>query len=145
MEFLHASWLYETACGMDPHAEAFQQWIAWAENGPGMRVAQAAAEAWHRALPRDPRPLLRLMNYAEERSALQKALQYLSQAEKLDGLNPEVRNARLRLMLRDAIRQVKGHKMRAASKSLENLRALPQRRKRIVLPWWMGSISPATC
>lgn len=122
---MHAEWLYEQACGMDPHAEAFAAWLKWEENRKEGSAPQSVAEAWHAALPADPRPLLWLMRDAESRGALKKALGYLGEAEAVDGLNPEVRRARLRLLLRGAIRHLDQRKPRLAFRELDELDALP--------------------
>jgi hypothetical protein len=90
---------------------------------------ETVAEAWHRALPNDPRPLLRLMRDAEGRQALKKALRYLERGEELDGLSPEVRRARFRLLARSAIRYLKQGKTRLAKKELSQLEDLPQARE----------------
>ncbi len=54
----------------------------------------AAAERWHRALPKDVRPLVYLMDSAEERKVYKKPLGFLEEAEKIDRLNPSVRRPR---------------------------------------------------
>ncbi len=122
---MHAEWLYEQACGMDPHAEAFAAWLNWAGSHKEKSAPGKVAEAWHAALPADPRPLLWLMRDAEDRKALKKALGYLREAEAVDGLNPEVRRARLRLLVRGAIRHLEQRKPRLALRELDELDALP--------------------
>jgi len=84
------------------------------------------AESWHRALPNDSQPLLYLMESAEERGALNKALGFLEQAEKLDALNPKVRRAALRLLVAQAIRHLRQRKPHRAEEKLVDLEALPQ-------------------
>jgi hypothetical protein len=125
MPQMHAEWLYEQACGMDPHAEAFAAWLNWAERRKEKSAPQEVAEAWHAALPADPRPLLWLMRDAENRGALKKALGYLREAEAVDGLNPEVRRARLRLLVRGAVRHLEQRKPRLALRELDELGELP--------------------
>lgn len=129
MPYLHAGWLFEQACAMDPTAETFLQWTGWAEEHGKPADAEGAAEAWKKALPQDPRPLLRLMRYAEDRDALKKALGYLRQAEALDGVSSEVRRARLRLLLLGAIRHLKQRKPHLAVPELAELETLPQARE----------------
>ena len=84
------------------------------------------AERWRRALPKDSRPLLFLMESAEKRGALNKAIGFLEQAEKLDALNPEVRRAALRLLVAQAIRHLRQRKPHLAEQKLAALEALPQ-------------------
>jgi hypothetical protein len=129
LPFLDAGWLYERACASDPHAEAFESWLAWSANNPQGAKSETVAQAWHRALPSDPRPLLYLMREAESRHALKKALGYLEQAEAVDGLNPEVRRARFRLLARSVIHHLQQRKLRLAERELLKLRGLPQARE----------------
>jgi hypothetical protein len=126
LSYLDAGLLFARACEMDPHAEAFQRWAAWAESRKDIGQAEKAAAAWRSALPHDPRPLLYLMRYAEGRNALKKALGYLREAEAIDGLNSEVRRARLRLLIGGAVRHLKQRKPKLALKELAELEALPQ-------------------
>ncbi|MCX6622001.1 MAG: hypothetical protein NTY38_13215, partial [Acidobacteria bacterium] len=128
MQHLHAEWLLEQACAMDPTAEAFLSWVKWAERSKPAAV-EAAAQAWHKALPDDPRPLIRLMEQAEKRNALKKAMGYLRQAESIDGVNAEVRRARLRLLILGAVRHIKQSKPHLAEAELKELEALPQARE----------------
>ncbi len=129
LAFLDAGWLYERACTSDPHVEAFESWMSWAAKNPQGAKTEAVAQAWHRALPNDSRPLLYLMQAAEDRHALKKALGYLEQAEAVDGLNPEVRRARFRLLGRRVIQYLQQHKVRLAEKELVKLRGLPEARE----------------
>ncbi len=126
MSFLWPEWLYETACSLDPRAEWFEKWLAWSREEEGPKGAEKVANAWHRSLPDDPRPLLLLMEYAESRNSLKKALGYLARAEALDGLNPQVRRARPRLHIQCAIRQLRQRKPRLALRELEALAKVPQ-------------------
>lgn len=117
--------LLERASKADPSAENFQRWIRAADEispANGDRVA----ERWCDARPRDIPPLLRLMKSAEERNALQKAFKLMEKAEAVDGVNPEVRRARLRLLVAIAIRHLKEKKASLAEKDLRQIEALPQ-------------------
>ena len=93
------------------------------------KAADRVAESWRRALPNDSRPLLYLMESAEQRGALNKAIGFLEQAERLDALNPEVRRASLRLLVAQAIRHLRQRKPHLAEKELAALEALPQARE----------------
>ncbi|WP_321472912.1 hypothetical protein [uncultured Paludibaculum sp.] len=129
LDYLHADALFERAAEMDPCAEVFENWVQWGldENVP--EAVTSAAEAWRKALPADPRPLLQLMRMAEDRNALKKAMGYLRQAEALDGVNSEVRRARLRLLISGVIRHLKQRKSRLAEPGLAELETLPQARE----------------
>lgn len=122
--------LYEKACALDPRPEAFMGWMAWAHgDGSGdknWKKSDRVAEAWRRALPADPRPLLSLMLTAERRNAYQKALGYVEEAERLDPLNPDVRRARLKLLIGSAIRHLRERKPRLAERELAVLDTLSQ-------------------
>ena len=123
--YLDQCLLFERACEADPCAENFQRWLNWAkQNEP--RRANLAADAWVAALPRDVPPVLHLMQAAEESNALQKAFKLMERAERLDGLNPGVRKARLRLLISLATRHLRQKKTRLAEPELRQIEALPQ-------------------
>jgi hypothetical protein len=124
--FLFPERLFELACAMDPHREAFEQWLDWAESRTDRKKAEQAAESWHRALPKDSQPLLYLMEAAENRGALKKAFTFLEEAEKLDSLNPEVRRAALRLLVGQAVRHSRQRKAHLLEQDLAGLERLPQ-------------------
>lgn len=121
--------LFAKACAIDPDPEVFLRWLEWARQDSGWKLEEEAAEAWSRAFPKDSRPLLRLMELAEKRDALKKALGYLEQAEGLAALNPEVRRGRLRLLVATAMRHLTQRKAHLAERDLEALEALPQARE----------------
>jgi hypothetical protein len=117
--------LFERACEADPCSENFQRWLHWArQNEP--RRANLAADAWVAALPQDVPPVLHLMQAAEKSNALRKAFKLMEQAERLDGLNPEVRKARLRLLISLARRHLQQKKTHLAEPELRQIEALPQ-------------------
>jgi hypothetical protein len=124
--YLFPEQLFARACAIDPHREAFEQWLDWARQEPDWKTADRVAESWCRALPSDSQPLLFLMESAEKRGALNKAVGFLEQAEKLDALNPEVRRAALRLLVAQAIRHLRQRKPHRAEQKLAELEALPQ-------------------
>ena len=121
--------LYERACQADPHADAFQGWLNWADKHRSWKAADHVAELWRQAQPGDTRPLLYLMESAEKRGAYQKALKHLEDAEELDRLNPEVRRAKLRLLLSTAMRHLRQRKTRLAVAEIERIEALPEVRE----------------
>jgi hypothetical protein len=118
--------LYERACRTDPHPEAFQAWLQWADRHQSWREADQVAELWRQAFPGDTRPVLYLMESAEERGAYRKSLQHLECAEELDRLNPEVRRAKLRLLLSAAIRHLRQGKTNLVVAEIEHIDALPE-------------------
>ena len=118
--------LYERACRADPHPDAFQAWLQWADRYRSWRDADRVAELWRQALPGDTRPVLYLMESAEKRGAYRKSLQHLEHAEELDRLNPEVRRAKLRLLLSAAIRHLRQGKTRLVMAEIEHIEALPE-------------------
>lgn len=124
--FLYPELLYERACAIDPDPEIFRQWLHWARRSGDWHLSDQAAQSWRRALPKDSRPLLHLMDAAEKRGALKKALGYLEEAEGLDRLNPEVRRARLRLLTANAVRHLSQGKVHLVELDAAALEALPQ-------------------
>jgi hypothetical protein len=127
--FLDPDSLYERACAAMPTAEGFSAWLDWAgRSGGSSKAAERVALAWHRARPTDGRPLLWLYTSAEQRRAYKKALGYLDKAEATDGLNPEIRRARVRLLVATAMRHLKQGKPALVDKDLVALGELSESR-----------------
>lgn len=125
-EATEAHHLFRRAVEIDPHAPAFVQWYAWAQASRlPARQLQELAELWHRKLPAEPKPLLILSQLAEDRKALKLALNYLSQAEARDPMNPAARKARVRLTLSTAWKHFLDRKPHLVQQDLEALAALP--------------------
>jgi hypothetical protein len=124
--FLSPDELFERACRIDPHREAFELWLNWARRDSDWRVADRVAECWHEALPNHCPPLLYLMESSEQRGALSKATAFLEEAQKLDAVNPEVRRAALRLLVARAARHLRQRKPHLVEEDLAALEALPQ-------------------
>ena len=121
--------IYAEACRADPHPEAFEQWLNWAVRMDDSAGAEQAAEAWRRALPHDARPLVHLALSAERRSAFQKGLDLIDRAIEIDGVNPEVRRARLRLLVSAILRHLRQRKTRLARKGIGQLEEFPDTRR----------------
>ena len=121
-----AETLYERACKADPHPEAFQAWMNWARKQSAWQLADDVAERWREVRAADIQPLLYLMESAEKRNAFKKSLKYLEEAEDLDRLNPEVRRAKLRLLLSAAIRHLQQRKGHLAQKGIEQIESVPE-------------------
>jgi len=125
--FLYPERLYRMASEIDPTSETFRLWLEWIEkNKSHWKKSDEAAHTWHDAIPDDTRPLLYLMESAEKRNALNKALGYLEKAERLDRMNPDVKRARLRLLAATAIRHLKQKKTHLAKKDFTEIETLPQ-------------------
>jgi len=118
--------LYERACKADPHPEAFQAWLNWARKQSFWQSADDVAERWREARATDIQPLLYLMESAEKRNAFKKSLKYLEEAEALDHLNPEVRRAKLRLLLAAALRHLQQRKTHLAQREIEQIATVPE-------------------
>lgn len=117
--------LYERACSMDPHPEAFAQWMRWAERQPD-RESEHAAREWRRIRRDDLDPILHLMERAENRNAIPTALSLLADAEKIDAVHSKVRSARLRLVVASAMNHLRQNKPHLAARRLVEFEALPQ-------------------
>ena len=125
-DFLYPDRMYEMACEIDPTSEAFANWLEWIDKGNFHRKkSNEVALAWHEAIPNDARPLLYLAKSAEKRSAFKKCLTYLDEAGQIDGLNPEVKKIRLRMLVATAIRHLKQKKAHLAKKDFKEMEALP--------------------
>ncbi|MCX6638501.1 MAG: hypothetical protein NT090_25890, partial [Acidobacteria bacterium] len=123
--FLHPEAILERACDADPCTGNFQRWLNWARrNRPA--AGSLAAERWRATLPNDIPPLLYLMEAAEKTNALKRAFEYMELAESVDGVHPEVRKARLRLLISMATRHLQQKKPRLAKPELDEIEALPQ-------------------
>ena len=123
--YLSPDRLFGRACAVDPCAENFQRWLNWAAQHQTGREDHIA-ELWAAALPKDIPPVLHLMQSAEKTNALKRAFKLMEQAESLDGLNPDVRKARLRLLISLATRHLQQKKIHLAEPELRQLEALPQ-------------------
>jgi hypothetical protein len=120
--------LYARAAAIDPHRETYAQWMAWARRN-SVGEGESVARIWNQALPSDIEPLLYLMAEAEKRNAFPTALSYLDKAEKIDGVNPTVRTARLRLLAAAALGHLKKKKPHLALQRLAEMTSLPQSRQ----------------
>ena len=124
VSFVQPNTLYQRACAIDPHSEAFSLWMDWAKGEKGGK-AKRVAEAWHKAVPLDIAPILYLMKDAEKRGSFPSALKYLARAERIDSVHSDVRKARLRLMAGNAMRQIQQGKYGAALKEVAAMEVYP--------------------
>ena len=123
LPFLFPEELYRRACVLDPHPEAFEQWMAWASRQPGERVERMAS-AWHKIRPRDTQPLLRLLKDAEARGSFGAALGWAAKLEQIDPLHPAIRGTRFQLLAGSVIQHVGKKKVPLAEAGLTALAAL---------------------
>ncbi len=128
--FLLPEKLLERVCSISPASETFSKWFDIVHTQKKQKKqARNVAEKWHSAIPRDTAPLLFLMEQAEERNALKKALQYLEKAEAIDRVNPEVQQARFRILAASLARHLKNHKLHLAAREFEQLDDFPAARQ----------------
>jgi hypothetical protein len=117
--------LLERARAADPDPQVFRALVAhYAQREP--KRAEMEAEAWRRTHPQELEPLLHLIRAAEGRGAIRKALALLAEAEAIDRVHPEVRQARFRLLLAGAERRIKEGKPALALRDLDLLEQEPR-------------------
>ncbi|HEY1895042.1 MAG TPA: hypothetical protein VGG62_02170 [Terracidiphilus sp.] len=121
--------LYERACRADANAEAFEAWLRWAKKQKSEKAADDVAEQWRKARPGDISPLFYLMDSAEKRNALKKALKYLEEAEGIDSVNPAVRRAKGRLLLSAALQHLRRRQTHLVPAEIEQLLGVPELRQ----------------
>lgn len=118
--------LLERARAADPDPQVFRALVAHYNQWGEPKRAEAEAEAWRGAHPRDLEPLLYLIRAAEQRNANRKALDLLAAAEALNRVHPEVRQSRFRLLLASAERRIKEGKPTLALDDLDRLAQEPR-------------------
>ncbi len=123
--FLFPEKLYARACAIDPDRESFAQWMRWASE-QSVSQGEDVGREWNRIRPDDIEPVLYLMEQAEKRAAFPAALSYVEKAERIDAINPEVRAARLRLLIAGAISDLQKKKPQLAAEKLAAMESLPQ-------------------
>jgi len=113
--------VFQRLAEADPRPEVFERWVAWGRRVGGKGQAAAACEAWRRARPEDPRPLLVLVEQAEKRGALKKAIGLIERAEAVERLDPAVARARFRLSAALALKHLRERQARLAAKDVAAL------------------------
>lgn len=125
--FLFPDRLYQRACAIRSDAEIYRQWLDHAQSAQWPnRKPDDIASRWSAAFPQDRRPLLHLAQSAEQRNAFDKALKYIERAERLGGVDPKVKRARLRLLVAKAVRHLKQRKLHLVDKDFAQIEQLPQ-------------------
>ncbi|OQX65363.1 MAG: hypothetical protein B5M55_04160 [Desulfococcus sp. 4484_242] len=126
LDFLYPERLYEMVCRVAPSADAFLRWLHWLQKQRAdQKACDAAALAWRAALPQDVRPLLCLAKSAQRRSAYKKCLSYLDLAERIDGLNPDIKRIRLIATAGIALRHLREQKAHLVRKDINIMQTLP--------------------
>lgn len=125
-EVMDPSHAFQQAARIRPDAETFGLWWAWAQrvNLPDKQKEDVLLE-WQRRRPGDVQAPVHLALLAEARNALSLALKRLAEAEAIDPLNPQVRQARVRLTLSILRRHFADGKPHLVQKDLAELEALP--------------------
>jgi len=128
--FLYPERLFERICAALADSAVYARWLEYAKQclRRGKKVDEVAMR-WHEALPGDKAPLLHLMESAESRNALDKALKFLRKAEDLDALDSTIKRARLRLCVGKAMRHFGQHRFDLAENDLDEMAQLPQARE----------------
>ena len=126
--FLSPERLLRRAAAICPRSEIFQLWFdsACPDEESYNALSDDAAQAWHEALPTEKVPLLYLAMSCERRKANKKALAYLAKAEALDAVSPQLRVAKLRILVAVTIGHLKASKPNLAVKDLAQIEALPR-------------------
>ena len=123
-EFVDRGRLLARAREADPNPRVFRALVAhWETRDP--RRAEAEAEAWRQAHPRDLEPLLHLAGAAERRGAHRRALDLLDEAEAINRVHPGVRQSRFRLLLARAERRIREGRFALALEDLDRLEKEP--------------------
>ncbi len=114
--------LYKRACQLHPHPDYFQPLVSlMKKNDEKPTVIEKILVKWRRVCPNDCIPLIYMFEAAEDRGALQKALNYLEEAEQLDPLNATVRHARERLVWHMIVKHLKQRKYHLVEKDLKQV------------------------
>ena len=117
---------FKEAAKIQPHEQTFAMWWAWADRlNLTDKLKEDIALQWSRSRPRDVKPLVYLSQMAEGRNALSLAIKRLNEAEAIDPLNQDVREARVRITLSTAWRHFADRKPHLVEKDLGDLAALP--------------------
>lgn len=117
---------FRQAAKIQPDAETFSKWWAWAQSiDLPDKLKEEIALQWQRSRSKDVQPLVILSSLAESRDAFSLALKRLGEAEAIDPLNQQVRQARVRLTLSITWRHFADRKAHLVEKDLADLALLP--------------------
>lgn len=119
--------LFRRAAAANPEPSMFELWHNWVRsNRSHWKPADEVALTWHEKRPKDSRPLMLLVESAEQRGALKKAAGYLDQAQELEGATPAVKSARRRLILTTFEGHLKKGKDHLAACDVDDFEALAE-------------------
>lgn len=134
MEDSDAIFYFEKAIENDPHPNYFESFVTHMKQ---LKIHDKEIEEvlhrWNETNPNDCRPLIYLFENTEKRGALQKALNYLKQAEKLDRTNPKVREGRQRVVWQSALKHLKQQKFHLVDKDIAQIKSytLPTQKEKL--------------
>ncbi|MBT9582068.1 hypothetical protein IV102_01895 [bacterium] len=123
-DYLNIEKMYHRACSLHPHPEAFISWLKW----EGLQTSgqpENAAEAWLKHHPRDPRPLLELVEIYESKKMTGRAQAFLIRALEADRLNPRLLEAQMRLAVANLCQHLKKGKIHLLAPQFATLEASP--------------------
>ncbi len=120
--YLYPDFLYEKSVSIRPDSGVYRKWLKYnLDLEESAKEADKLARRWHTDLPNEIEPVLYLAESAEKRGAFTKALKFLQQAEALNGLDPKVKKARIRLVLNKYFRHLRERKSHLAEKDINEL------------------------
>ncbi len=120
--YLYPDFLYKKSVSIRPDSGVYRKWLNYKLDLEDFtKEADEVARRWHSDLPNEVEPVLYLAESAEDRGAFTKALKFLQQAEALDGLDPKVKKARVRLVLNKFFRHLRERKTHLAAKDINEL------------------------
>ena len=116
--------VYKKVCRLDPRPEYFRPLLTLLrEDGRKLKEIESLLTKWCKTNPTDCEPWIHLFEDAEKRGALQKSLKFLEEAERLDRLNQNVRDARHRLVWQMALKHFKQKKFHLVERDLNHIRS----------------------
>lgn len=112
----------ELACVKDPCSEYYAELVRLyrLEKRPWQKIEPVLLK-WKSNNPHDCEPIIQLLDEAEKRGALVKAMNYLKDAETIDRINQKVRTARYNLTWKQLLKHLRQKKFHLAQKDLKQV------------------------